>query len=117
MAPDVGRVKGEGLGRGVQQTAGQSAGGGVVSGSEKGGSQGRQTLLGSGSPPFLPLSVVTPSSHGQASWVPGTPPCGSLTPTGAPGTRHLGCRVELCAFCTGRWEAQQVTPRPMDRLR
>ena len=88
------RVRARGRG---QQSAGQNSGGGVVSGSEKGGSLGRQTLLGSGSPPFLPLSLVTPSPCGQARWA-----CGCLTPTGAPGARRLDCREELRAFCTGR---------------
>lgn len=107
LTPAGSRVRARGRG---QQSAGQNAGGGVVSGSERGGSLGRQTLLGSGSPPFLPLFAVTPSPRGQARWVPGAPPCGCLTPTGAPGAWRLDCREELHAFCTGRQKAQRVTP-------
>ena len=109
MAPDTSGVESEGPGEGAADSR-TDAGGRVVSGSERGGSLGRRTLLGSGSPPFLPLFAVTPSPRGQARWVPGAPPCGCLTPTGAPGAWRLDCREELHAFCTGRQKAQRVTP-------
>lgn len=109
-APDISGLEGEGPGEGAADSR-TDAGGRVVSGSERGGSLGRQTLLGSGSPPFLPLSAVTPSPRGQACWVPGAPPCGCLISSGAPEARRLDCRGELRAFCTGRQKAQRVTPR------
>lgn len=73
---------------------------------------------GSGSPPFLPLSAVTPSPRSQACWCPGAPPCGCLISAGSPGARRLDCRGEaLRVFALGDRRLRGSPRDSADRLR